>query len=33
MEAFLRLAYELGLAERPRQVRYLENEPAIAQLD
>lgn len=33
MEAFLRLAYELGLAERPRQVRYLENEPAIAQRD
>ena len=33
MELFLRLAYELGLAERPRPVSYLESEPAIAQRD
>jgi predicted solute-binding protein len=33
MEVFLRLAYELGLVERSRELRYLETEPAIAQQD
>ena len=33
LELFLRQAYELGLAERPRDLRYLEREPAIAQQD
>jgi predicted solute-binding protein len=33
VEVFLRLAYELGLVERPRDLRYLETEPAIAQQD
>lgn len=33
METFLRLGYELGLVERPRDLRYLEKEPAVAQQD
>lgn len=33
LETFLRLGYELGLVERPRDVRYLENQPAVAQQD
>jgi predicted solute-binding protein len=33
METFLRLGYELGLVERPRDLRYLENEPAVARQD
>jgi chorismate dehydratase len=33
LELFLRQAYELGLVERPRDLRYLEREPAIAQQD
>jgi predicted solute-binding protein len=33
LELFLRQAYELGLVERPRDLRYLETEPAVAQQD
>lgn len=33
MEVFLRLAYELGLVEQSRDLRYLEKEPAVAQQD
>lgn len=33
MELFLRQAYELGLVERPRDLRYVETEPAVAQQD
>lgn len=33
VEVFLRLAYELGLVEPPRDLRYLESEPAVARQD
>jgi predicted solute-binding protein len=33
LELFLRQAYELGLVERPRDLRYLEREPVVAQQD